>query len=313
MVTPFWPDKSPHFLTIRRAVRAHAAHAPVIGLSGGADSLALVAAAVAENLQPHAVAIDHGLQEGSADVANQAKTLATELGATAEVVKVQVAPGNLEAQAREARYDALHAAAAKRQSSLWVAHTADDQAETFLMAALRGNPTGMSVEEGNLVRPLLAVRRRDTQGACRELDLEYWDDPMNADEQFLRVALRREILPRLGELTHADAVDNLAQAGNKAALQGSYIAQQARQFTNAESLDALALEQLHPAVRRQAIVEFLHHHNLTVSTAILTHIEALITSWRGQGGVACGGNTAKRLEVVRKNGKLFVIARQQHA
>ena len=65
---PFWPRVSPHFVECRRAVRAFDAPA-LIGLSGGPDSLALVAAAVAEGKDARAVVVDHGLQDGSATVA----------------------------------------------------------------------------------------------------------------------------------------------------------------------------------------------------------------------------------------------------
>ena len=60
--TPFWPRQSPHFLICRRSLRPHA-HPAVIGVSGGPDSLALVAAAAAEGVDVRAVVVDHGLQE----------------------------------------------------------------------------------------------------------------------------------------------------------------------------------------------------------------------------------------------------------
>ena len=136
---PFWPDRSPAFLKLRRAVRALASEDPVlIGLSGGADSLGLVAAALAEGRNVLALCVDHGLQPDSATVAARAVATARSLGAEARSVKVQVKPGNIEAQAREARYEALMAAAAAEGRSVWVAHTMDDQAETYLLGSLRG-------------------------------------------------------------------------------------------------------------------------------------------------------------------------------
>lgn len=313
MVTPFWPHTCPHFLAVRRAVRNLATPSPVIGLSGGADSLALVAAAVAENLSPHAVIIDHQLQEGSADVARGAKKVAESLGATAEVISVTVAPGNLEAMAREARYAALHTVARQRNSPLWVAHTADDQAETFLMSALRGHATGMKAVDGTLVRPLLGVRRAQTLGACEELGLEVWNDPMNQDTAFLRVALRTQIIPQLSDLCAGDAVTSLARAAATVTQDRDVVAAAAGDVGKRAELNATALATLAPAVRRQVIVDFLHHHNLTVSATIVAAVDALVTNWRGQGGVACGGDRGTRLEVVRKNGTISVIGRQTMA
>lgn len=99
----------------------------MIGLSGGADSLGLVAAALAEGRDVLALCVDHGLQPDSATVADRAVAMARSLGAEARSVKVQVKPGNIEAQAREARYKALMTAAAAESRSVWVAHTMDDQ------------------------------------------------------------------------------------------------------------------------------------------------------------------------------------------
>src|SRR5699024_186187 len=105
---PFWPRRSPHFLACRRAVRPFLTPEPVtIGLSGGADSLALVAAARAEGQEVHAVVVDHQLQSGSRAVAEEAAAQARRLGAHAEIATVTVGEGNLEAHARLARYRAL--------------------------------------------------------------------------------------------------------------------------------------------------------------------------------------------------------------
>ena len=74
---PFWPRRSPHFLACRQAVRPFDGPA-VIGLSGGPDSLALVAAAAAEQKDVSVMVVDHGLQPGSADVAERAAAVADE-------------------------------------------------------------------------------------------------------------------------------------------------------------------------------------------------------------------------------------------
>ena len=213
---PFWPDRSPAFLKLRRAVRALASEDPVlIGLSGGADSLGLVAAALAEGRDVLALCVDHGLQSDSATVADRAVAMARSLGAEARSVKVQVKPGNIEAQAREARYEALMTAAAAESRSVWVAHTMDDQAETYLLGSLRGRAVGMPVS-GTVIRPFLSVRRADTVAACAELGLEVWHDPMNADPRFRRVRVRTEVLPLLADIHGGDPVPPLAAAASLA-------------------------------------------------------------------------------------------------
>lgn len=98
---PFWPRKSPHFLQVRVAVRRSLddlgyPEVVCVGLSGGADSLALCAALCAETREREtrvlALCIDHGLQEGSREVAETAAAQARRWGAEAQVIPVHVAP-----------------------------------------------------------------------------------------------------------------------------------------------------------------------------------------------------------------------------
>ena len=169
------PHTSPHFLEIRRAVRRHTDMRVVVGLSGGPDSVALLAGTLAEGREVEAICIDHGLQDASAEVAATAAETARALGAAATVLRIDVpSTGSMEANARHARYTALTSAANGRP--IWVGHTMDDQAETLLLSALRGHATGMlersTWEDGTtIVRPLLGVRRANTVGACSELGL----------------------------------------------------------------------------------------------------------------------------------------------
>ncbi|MFI5505115.1 tRNA lysidine(34) synthetase TilS [Corynebacterium kutscheri] len=288
--TIFWPRHSPHFLAVRRAVRRFDGPA-VVGLSGGADSLALVAAAKAEDKEITAVVVDHGLQQGSADVGSFAVEQVRCLGVSAQLTRVHVAPGNVEAEARKARYEALLAWGLP----VWVAHTMDDQAETYLLNSLRGRGVGMA-ETNRVVRPLLGVRRIDTVGACKELGLAYWSDPMNVDKRFQRVRLRREVIPLLNQIKGFDVVPALAQAAEHGVLLESAFA------VEASDMSVEKLQQLSPTELRMVIVRFLQGYSVTVDRAKLVAIENLVHHWHGQGGVAIG----RRLEVVRKNGTLFV-------
>lgn len=294
------PRKSPRFLACRVAVRPFITTGPVvIGLSGGADSLALTTAALAEGARVHAVCVDHGLQAGSRDVAKHAAEIARRLGATAEVATVDVrGAGGLEAAARQARYAALHEAAGGRE--IWVAHTLDDQAETYLLGALRGNPAGMAPHTGQIVRPLLTVRRADTTGACAELGLEPWRDPQNADPAFRRVAVRRRVLPLLSEVLGGDAVPPIAQAASRLAADDALLHRLAGEATD----DCAELAADPGPLRRRRIAAWLRERGLSVTAASIGAIEALIIDWRGQGGVAVGGTVAGRLEVTRVDGKL---------
>lgn len=302
---PFWPRRSPHFLACRRAVRPHTAPA-IIGLSGGPDSLALAAAAAAEGKDVRCVVIDHGLQEGSRAVAEHAAATARGFGLEADVVPVEVAPGNVEAAAREARYAALRsfggAFGGSSGSDIWVAHTADDQAETLLLGALRGNPSGMAVRSDGIVRPFLGLRRADTVGACEELGLEPWHDPMNEDPAFRRVAVRTRAIPLLSELIGGDAVPALAAAAGRIAADRELVAALA-DLTPTDSCAELAREA--GPIRRRRLAAWLISEGVPVQGDQLAAVEALVVDWHGQGPVAVAGGRA----VARDAGRLRVVSR----
>lgn len=291
---PFWPRRSPHFLACRRAVRSFDAPA-VIGLSGGPDSLALAAAAAAEGKDVRCVVVDHGLQPGSAQVAGQAARAARGFGLRADVARVEVGAGNLEAAAREARYAAL----LSYGEDVWVAHTADDQAETLVLGALRGNPSGMSPRNGRVVRPFLGVRRADTVGACEELGLEPWHDPMNADPAFRRVAVRRQVLPLLSELLGGDAVPALAATADRIAADQALIAS-LTDLTPTTSCAQLRADA--GPVRRRRLAAWLLGEGVPVQGDQLAAVEALVVDWHGQGPVAVAGGR----KVVRDGGTLVL-------
>ena len=292
---PFWPRRSPHFLACRRALRPFDAPA-IIGLSGGPDSLALAAAAAAEKKDVRCVVVDHGLQDGSAEVARRAAVVARGFGLAAEVVRVEVGEGNLEAAARNARYEALLAYG----SDVWVGHTADDQAETLLLGALRGNPSGMAPRNGRIVRPFLGIRRADTVGACGELGLDPWHDPMNADPAFRRVAMRNQVLPLLSELLGGDAVPALAATADRIAADQALIAS----LTDlAPTTSCAELKADAGPVRRRRLAAWLLGEGVPLQGDQLDAVEALVVDWHGQGPVAVAGGRA----VVREGGQLDIL------
>ena len=307
----FWPRVSPHFLACRRGVRAAALdYAVALGLSGGADSLALMAALVAEGHEVLALCVDHGLQDGSRAQAERAAVQARKLGAWARVLDVEAgATGqkSMEAAARVARYRVLAAACAAEELEVAVAHTADDQAETLLLGALRGRVAGMSerseVEGARVVRPLLGVRRADTEGACAELGLSAWQDPQNADTNFRRVALRREVIPQLNHIIGGDAVPALAQAASDAALDDAAL-------HTPPTTDCAALAAMAEPRRRRAIAAWLVGEGVEVTRKGVGDVGKLCTHWHGQGPVAVRSarQVGQRLEVARIGGKLALLS-----
>jgi tRNA(Ile)-lysidine synthase len=315
-------DRSSALTSLRAAVadfaRRHPADRWCVGLSGGADSLALTAVAAA--IKPTtALIVDHGLQHGSAEVAAVAAERARILGCVdAQVISIDVGTdGGPEAAARTARYRALDAA--RDGTPVLLAHTLDDQAETVLLGLGRGSGprsiAGMRIWDPPWGRPLLEVRRADTVAVCAELGLTPWQDPHNADPRYTRVRLRTEVLPLLEEVLAGgvapalartaaalrednDALDALA-AGHLAALR------------TGDGLAVAGLEELPAALRRRVIRGWLLDVGATALTDVqLRAVDALVADWRGQGGAAVTSPLRyQRLVVTRRAGVLSAAAR----
>ncbi|QMV84577.1 tRNA lysidine(34) synthetase TilS [Corynebacterium hindlerae] len=305
MTVPY-PRHSPAFLRIRNAVRPFVTEQPtVIGLSGGADSLALVAAALVEGAQVHSVVVDHQLQEGSDVVAQRATDVASRWGAHATVIPVVVSGGGgMEAAARQARYAALTSFG----KPVWTAHTMDDQAETYLLGALRGNPTGIAQESCisgvRIVRPLLGVRRADTVQACTELGVEAWQDPHNDSFEYRRVRIRHEVLPLLNDIIGGDSIPAIAQAATRAHQANETITSLADPFAPISQLRSMPV-----AVRHESIAGLIRSAVGKVSQAALQQVDDLVMGWKGQGPVAIGGGSGVRIWI-RRSGDQLVVEEQ---
>lgn len=184
----------------------------LVACSGGADSLALLSVAAFESRRGGwrcgAVVVDHRLQDGSADVAANVVETARRLGADpVECVAVDVgSSGGPEGAARQARYDALRAVAARTgAAAVLLGHTLDDQAEGVLLGLARGSGirslAGMAPRDCLWRRPFLGLRRTDTVAVCRATGLDWWDDPHNGDPSYARARVRDRVLPVLeGEI-----------------------------------------------------------------------------------------------------------------
>lgn len=178
------------------------------GVSGGADSSALLILAVEAGCRVTAVHVDHGLRVGSAAEADVVAETAARFGADVERHRVAVGAGpNLEARARAARVAVLGADAL-------LGHTADDQAETLLLALLRGaGPAGLAGADPGR-RPLLALRRAETVSLCETLGVTVVNDPSNSDPAFRRNRVRHELLPLLDDIAGRDVAAVLARAAS---------------------------------------------------------------------------------------------------
>ncbi len=180
-------------------------------VSGGPDSmgllhvLALLRPKLGYRLAAHGV--DHGLRPEAGAELDVAERFARSMDVPFARTVLRVAPGgNLQARARDARYEALRAAARKEDCALVAtAHHREDRAETVLLRLLRGaGPRGLAVlppRAGDLVRPFIRAPRSAIEAHLARHEVPYAIDPSNRDPRFLRVRVRNELLPLLRTLS----------------------------------------------------------------------------------------------------------------
>jgi tRNA(Ile)-lysidine synthase len=274
-------------------------------VSGGADSLALLGLAARAGLDVVAVHVDHGIRSGSHREAQVVEDAARMFGAAFESRSVEVREGpDLEARARVARYSAL-------PHGVLTGHTMDDQAETVLMNVLRGAAldglTGMRPDPGGRVRrPIISLRRSETEQLCAAFGLTPVRDPMNEDPRFRRNRVRSEVVPLLCEVAGRDVVPVLAR-------------QAANLWGDAEILDELAsaidptdvraLRQAPVGLARRAVRAWLRTTD-TFPDAELhppssEEVARVLAVARG-GAKACQLSGGRRVE--RSSGRLRVIS-----
>jgi tRNA(Ile)-lysidine synthase len=285
----------------------------VVACSGGADSLALLAAAVFEGraagLPVLGVTVDHGLQPDSAEVADRVVAQMAAIGATETMtarVTVTAQGQGPEAAAREARYAVLEAVAERVNAAVvLLGHTLDDQAETVLLGLARGSGTrslaGMRPAFGVFRRPLLELTRAQTEQACRAEGLEWWTDPHNSDPGYARVRVRESVLPTLERELGPGIAAALARTASMARADSEALDDLAEAWLSDHRLDVAELGGLPDAVRRRV----LHRAILAAGAAAdeVTHehvraVEQLVTSWRGQRWIDLPGPVRATREVV---------------
>jgi tRNA(Ile)-lysidine synthase len=218
-------------------------------VSGGADSLALVALATEAGCAVTAIHVDHGIRDGSAAEVDLVAAAAARFGARFEARTCAVERGpNLEARARAARYAAL-------PPGVLTGHTADDQAETVLLNLLRGaGLDGLAGMRAGFRRPLLGLRRAETSALCAELGLEPFDDPSNRDPRHRRNRVRMELLPLLDSLAERDVAAVVARQASLLAEDADLLDSLAAEL---DPTDARALRAAPPALARRAVRRWL--------------------------------------------------------
>ena len=209
------------------------------GVSGGSDSIAmLVLLAECRKVRPFrltATVVNHSLREGVDREIALVRETAARLGIrliVATIPREEAAAaaerGSLQAWARERRYELLlETAAAVGATHIATGHTRNDQAETVMLRLLRGAgvdgicgiPSVRSLSSAiQVIRPVLSFGREELRELLYSMEIPFADDPSNADPRFLRVRVRRELLPAMEAMAPGVSVRLAALASDAAAL-----------------------------------------------------------------------------------------------
>ncbi|WP_329136623.1 tRNA lysidine(34) synthetase TilS [Streptomyces sp. NBC_00670] len=296
----------------------------LVACSGGADSMALASALAFEaprlGVRAGGITVDHGLQAGSDQRAEEVVERLRELGLDpVDAVAVSVGrDGGPEAAARDARYAALDAAADRHgAAAVLLGHTRDDQAETVLLGLARGSGirslSGMAAVSGaagRYRRPFLRLDRQTARKACMVQSLPVWDDPHNTDPAYTRSRLRHEGLPALEKALGKGVVEALARTAQLSRDDADALDAWAREAErgvrdDAGRLECAKLDALPPAVRRRILRRAALAAGAPGGSLFARHIEEvdrLVTAWRGQGAI----NLPGRVVVRRQGGRLVI-------
>jgi tRNA(Ile)-lysidine synthase len=234
-------------------------------VSGGADSAAM-AAGLVELVGPDGVTglhLNYGLRPDSRRDEETVRELCTQLGIELEVERPSLREGNVQAEAREARYRAAERLRRARGAD-WMAtgHTRTDLAETVLyrLATSPGSRAllGLRPTRGAVVRPLLSLDRDQVRRLAEDAALPFRDDPTNAEPLYARNRIRNEVLPVLREIG-PEAETTIAETQAELTEESEALERVAADVLSESGADAAgaisrdALAPLHPAIRRLAL------------------------------------------------------------
>ena len=288
----------------------------LVACSGGADSLALLAATVFEAraaaVRVVGVTVDHGLQAGSREHASEVVAQMGGLGVDETAsISVTVDPGHqgIESAARDARYAALGQLATHfRAAAVLLGHTLDDQAETVLLGLTRGSGgrslAGMRRSvDGLFHRPLLDVTRAQTEAACAAESIGFWTDPHNTDPRFTRVRVRHDVLPVLERELGPGVAATLARTADQLRADTAYLdAVAAQALEDAREVDGLglpALEALPEALRTRVLRLAAVEAGALAAELFWVHVtelDRLVTDWHGQQEIQLPGHVSAHRE-----------------
>jgi tRNA(Ile)-lysidine synthase len=276
----------------------------LVGLSGGADSLALLKCALhvgnERTISVGAVIIDHQIQTESAKTSKRVAGIARELGADPVlVVNVDVptgaGSGGMEAAARNARRTAFtNVLTEHKAKAILLGHTLEDQSETVLLGLARGSGarslSGMRAKEGIYRRPFLGLSRALVRAEVSDLDI--FEDPHNSELKYSRVRVRNLVLPLMETELGPGVTQALARSADLLRDGADALDALARFEITRVGDDVNLLGALPRAIRTRVIRQLAITNGCPINDLTRDHvlaIDALLTNWHGQGALNLPG------------------------
>ena len=299
-------------VALERAGSLRAGASLLAAVSGGADSVALLAALAAlrnSEWRLGAAHVNHKLRgrESEADARFVAR-VAKGLSVPVYLAEARIAPGaNLEERAREQRYGRLvEIARSEKFHFLATAHTIDDQAETVLLRLLRGAGTGglsgiAPERPDGILRPMLTCTRDEVLEFLRRRGLRFRRDRTNRSILFTRNRIRRFLLPRLAREFNPAIRETLARTAELLRDDEAFLEETARRaarrFCRDSRLNGRNFDRLAPALQRRVIRVWLSSrrgHLRSISAAHVEHVRALAAGKTGGARISLPGGKVSR-------------------
>ena len=262
----------------------------LIGLSGGADSIALLYALLQlrENgILISAVHVNHRLRKSSIEDAEFCKALCMKLKVPLKIAAVNVSrTGSIEASARQARYNAFYDTMKEINArTLALAHHADDQAETVLMHLFYGTGakglSGMQEYNDCIWRPLLNYRHAELVSALQEIGQTWREDETNDDTRYTRNYLRHRVLPSI-ENVFPEAVRAINRTAFVLHDENEWIQKKTDEWLSTHAskssfhfIEISGLSTIHTALQRRIMMTYAANLGLSIE---FSHVEQLRTA-----------------------------------
>ena len=286
----------------------------LIGVSGGRDSVVLRHQLLAAGFRQLIVChLDHALRTDSAEDARFVSDLAQKHGLESVIGRQDVAGRakrrrqSLETAGREARFDLFAQTARNRECPrLFLAHHADDQVETFLFNVFRGSaggglagirPLSTQVVGGitlQISRPLLGVWREEIDAYVARHQLEFREDASNADPQFTRNRLRRELIPAIEQALGREVKRPIWRAAEVMRAEDELLGSLIPAWCTAAELETSALNAQPLALQRRILHAWLRSQGVpNIGFEEVEAVRGLLTGRRAKVNLP-GGRHARR-------------------